>query len=418
MSSLGGSCSVGKRSRSRRTVSIVSSTLKRGLRQPDDLVLVADRDVVDGVRTVDQLHVVGRLARGADDLFVALVTDQQDVVVVAGEALGLVVHLGHQRAGGVDDLQLALRGRGVHRRCDAMRGEHHDRALGYLVGLVDEDRAGVGQRLDHVPVVHDLVADVHRRAVLLERPLDGLDRAVDARAVPARLGQQHPLAGHAAGRRAGGTRNPHVDSRRHGSQGTDPRCREASRRLGPMATAPYGVRLLVGAAVTAIEETRKLPQTILMYPMTVASQLAHLVMKVQQDVADLVIKGDETLESLFPPKDEQPEWATFDEDLTTCARAAPLRTASASPRAGSRCSPAASRIRRAGRPTARPVATDRARDRRRLDYEALTLAQLRARLTSLRVADLEALLAYEDATKARAPFQTLLANRITRATAK
>src|ERR1700687_3996456 len=82
-----------------------------------------------------------------------------------------------------------------------------------------------------------------------------------------------------------------------------------------MATAPFGVRLLVGAAVTAIEETRKLPQTILMYPMTVASQVAHLVMKMQQDVADLVNKGDETLDQLFPPKDEQPEWATFDEDL-------------------------------------------------------------------------------------------------------
>jgi hypothetical protein len=36
----------------------------------------------------------------------------------------------------------------------------------------------------------------------------------------------------------------------------------------------------------------------------------------------------------------------------------------------------------------------------------------------LRIADLEVLLAFEDATKARAPFQTLLANRITRATAK
>ena len=81
-----------------------------------------------------------------------------------------------------------------------------------------------------------------------------------------------------------------------------------------MATAPYGVRLLVGAAVTAIEETLKLPHTILTYPMTIASQVAHLVMKVQQDVADLVNRGDETLESLFPPKDEQPEWATFDED--------------------------------------------------------------------------------------------------------
>ncbi len=53
-----------------------------------------------------------------------------------------------------------------------------------------------------------------------------------------------------------------------------------------------------------------------------------------------------------------------------------------------------------------------------LDYEQLTLAQLRARLQSLDVDELEALLAYEEATKGRAPFQTLLANRITRATAK
>ena len=83
-----------------------------------------------------------------------------------------------------------------------------------------------------------------------------------------------------------------------------------------MATAPYGVRLLVGAAVTAFEETRRLPQTILMYPMTVVSQIAQLVMKMQQDVAGLVNKGDETLESLFPPKDEKPEWAASTPSFT------------------------------------------------------------------------------------------------------
>jgi hypothetical protein len=53
-----------------------------------------------------------------------------------------------------------------------------------------------------------------------------------------------------------------------------------------------------------------------------------------------------------------------------------------------------------------------------LDYDSLTLAQLRARIQSLSVPDLRALLAYEESAKARAPFQTLLANRITRATAK
>src|SRR5215467_5618150 len=82
-----------------------------------------------------------------------------------------------------------------------------------------------------------------------------------------------------------------------------------------MATAPYGVRLLVGAATVAVEETMKLPKTILMYPMTLASQAAHIVMRFQQNLAELVIKGDSTLELIFSPKDEKPEWATFDEDL-------------------------------------------------------------------------------------------------------
>ena len=184
-----------------------------------------------------------------------------------------------------------------------------------------------------------------------------------------------------------------------------------------MATAPYGVRLLLGAAVTAIEETRKLPQTILTYPMTIASQLAHLVMKMQQDVADLVNRGDETLASLFPPKDEQPEWATFDEDLTD------VLPEPAAPD-GERLTEGRFALFTGGEPDTQvdgdgaAVATDLPDVVKRLDYETLTLAQLRARLTSLRVADLEELLAYEDATKSRAPFQTLLANRITRATAK
>jgi len=187
-----------------------------------------------------------------------------------------------------------------------------------------------------------------------------------------------------------------------------------------MATAPYGVRLLVGAAVTAIEETRKIPQTILMYPMTIASQVAHLVMKMQQDVADLVNKGDEMLDQLFPPKDEQPEWATFDEDLDDDQPGGPSTD-------GERLTEGRFALFTGGEPdTADPNPGTQAKHAKAdppdvvadLDYESLTLAQLRARLTSLRVADLEALLEYEDATKSRAPFQTLLANRITRATAK
>jgi len=170
-------------------------------------------------------------------------------------------------------------------------------------------------------------------------------------------------------------------------------------------------------AATAVEETLRLPHTILTYPMTLASQFAHLVMKVQQDVADLVIKGDETLESLFPPKDEQPEWATFDEDLdgspdsATAPRRAAGRFALYSTQDITEddepviVPPAASTV------TVPEIATE-------IDYDELTLAQVRARLQPLSVGELEDLLAYEEAGKARAPFQTLLANRITRASAK
>jgi hypothetical protein len=210
-----------------------------------------------------------------------------------------------------------------------------------------------------------------------------------------------------------------------------------------MATAPYGVRLLVGAATIAVEETIKLPKTILMYPMTLASQAAHAVMRFQQNVAELVIKGDATLESIFPPKDEQPEWATFDEDLGQDSKGAnavpgprtdgadavdPEHRAegrfalySTSDRAagdGAATSPARPMpVNHAKKPAVKP-ASPAPPVAGELDYEALTLAQLRARLNSLDVPELEALLAYEEATKARAPFQTLLANRITRATAK
>lgn len=199
-----------------------------------------------------------------------------------------------------------------------------------------------------------------------------------------------------------------------------------------MANAPYGVRLLVGAAATVVEETRKLPQTILMYPMTLVSQAAHIFMRFQQNVADLVIKGDETLDTLFPPKDEQPEWATFDEDLGAAPsvtqladereRRAEGRFAlySADPPEAERSNKNNTGGKKAAdvRSKTTPAAPERPDIVVELDYDDLTLAQLRARLQSLNVADLDALLNYEEATKARAPFQTLLANRITRASAK
>jgi len=203
-----------------------------------------------------------------------------------------------------------------------------------------------------------------------------------------------------------------------------------------MANAPYGFRLLVGATALAVEETLKLPHTILMYPMTLASQAAHLVMRFQQNLAELAIKGDSTLESIFPPKDENPEWATFDEDLPGVTDGAAYALADGvdgDRRAEGRFAlysltegaepansapPSKAKTARQSKKSAPSTTIPEPAVAAEIGYPALTLAQLRARLQSLGVDDLEALLAYEQATRARAPFQTLLANRITRATAK
>jgi hypothetical protein len=199
-----------------------------------------------------------------------------------------------------------------------------------------------------------------------------------------------------------------------------------------MAIAPYGVRLLVGAATVAVEETMKLPKTILMYPMTIASQAAHIVMRFQQNLAELVIKGDSTLESIFPPRDEKPEWATFDEELEDTRegsfaalpeggegeRRAEGRFALYSVAEAHEDASALTNSLKPSKKSSKDAAVPLPEVAEELDYVSLTLAQLRARLQSLSVDDLESLLAYEQATKARAPFQTLLANRITRANAK
>ena len=137
---------------------------------------------------------VGGLAAGADDLLVALVADQEDVVVLVGVADGFLVDLGDQRAGRVDGGELAALRPRRGRRGDAVRGEHDDVALGHLLRLVDEDRALLLQGLHDVLVVHDLVADVDRGPVLLEGLLDGDHGAVHARAVATGGGEQDTAA--------------------------------------------------------------------------------------------------------------------------------------------------------------------------------------------------------------------------------
>ncbi len=232
-----------------------------------------------------------------------------------------------------------------------------------------------------------------------------------------------------------------------------------------MFRPPYLARVAAGAAVYALEETRRLPSAAIHLPITAVSQLLQTSMHLQQFVTSLALKGDEVFDRLANRPVEQPEWATFDEDLDegepfdsadfsarlsrfdlfgdaepatdgptgddAPASVTTITSATTNGYAPSHSpEPEVTETGESGTPApADPPAPEPAPrpEQRgaiepevatRYDYANMTLAQLRARLRMLSVADLTALLEYEKQTFDRAPFVTMLTNRIATVQAK
>ncbi|RVW10867.1 lipid droplet-associated protein [Prescottella agglutinans] len=200
-----------------------------------------------------------------------------------------------------------------------------------------------------------------------------------------------------------------------------------------MIRPPFMARVAAGMAITAYEEALKLPSTAMTLPMTAVSQVLQTTMRVQQSMTALAIKGDQAF-CLLDRNEEEPSWAVFDEDRADFdtdgevdVEAPSEADATERPSSPGRFAlysmnpteegDAADRVEN---PDAAPTTPDVPVPEiaEELDYAALTLAQLRSRLRSLSVEDLTALLEYEERTAARAPFQTMLTNRITSAKAK
>lgn len=190
-----------------------------------------------------------------------------------------------------------------------------------------------------------------------------------------------------------------------------------------MPRLPLAVRVAAGLAATAVDEVRSLPSTVVSLPVTAVSQVLQSYMRTQQQVTALAIRGDELL-SFLTPGQEQPEWATFDEDdhppVATPPASRPSgagrfalysqvpddveTSTTANRRAPAKATPNTAR-RKAAKAAEVPAAP-------MPGYDAMTLAQLRARLRTLSLTELEDLLLHERAAQARAPFLTMLSNRI------
>ncbi|WP_280436479.1 lipid droplet-associated protein [Nocardia carnea] len=239
-----------------------------------------------------------------------------------------------------------------------------------------------------------------------------------------------------------------------------------------MFRPPFLARVAAGAAVYVLEETRRLPSAAVKFPITAVSQLLQAGMHAQQFVTSLAIKGDSVFDRIVNRPEQQPEWATFDEDDELPVRrpgTAPARSSEfdrfdsdpaevelalqetlAGLRAMQNGSPVpeaatfeteewekqvatdptpepepapVSEAAAEAADTTEPEVTDDPEPANapepelpevgaRYDYPNMTLAQLRGRLRTLTVADLVALLDYEQCTRDRAAFVTMLTNRI------
>jgi hypothetical protein len=181
---------------------------------------------------------------------------------------------------------------------------------------------------------------------------------------------------------------------------------------------PLPVRVAAGLVVTAVEQARDLPRLALGLPVTAVSQALQASMRVQQKVTELAIKGDRVLGGA-PPVEDEPAWATFDDDVAPRrnGRGASAELASVTTLRRPEPVPVPAPDVDPGPVDSGPGPTDGPADDATgpnvmPGYGTLTIPQLRGRLRYLGVNDLRALLVWEQAHGDRPPYVTMLSNRI------
>jgi hypothetical protein len=84
------------------------------------------------------------------------------------------------------------------------------------------------------------------------------------------------------------------------------------------STLPTPLRALLGLAALAVEEARKLPEslpsTLTSVPVEAVSAAMQASLRFQQQLTSLAVRGDELISQFRGVSDEPPQWATFDED--------------------------------------------------------------------------------------------------------
>lgn len=169
---------------------------------------------------------------------------------------------------------------------------------------------------------------------------------------------------------------------------------------------PFPLRVAAGIVGTTLDRLTRLPSELPGLGVSLAGQALRTSMRIRQEVADLAIRGDELLGDLTGGRNE-PGLATFDEDQpeSSPAQPAPASTPDAPDRRSPGAKPAAAR------PTATPEHPEPGV--KSVNGQVHTIAELRAAIRDLPAGKVRELLEVERAGQARAPWITLLENRLT-----
>lgn len=204
------------------------------------------------------------------------------------------------------------------------------------------------------------------------------------------------------------------------------------------------LRVAAGLVAVTVEKAQQLPRQVVELPVTAVSQIMQVSMRVQQRITDLAIKGDQAISSLRPVE-ENPSWATFDDEAPIRPAEEPAEPVGELPLHDEPVDDVfddepidvdpiddelAADVLADDEPADNRATNGSVTDLRRpagetattgapagiSGYDELSLAQLRARLRRLSVEQLTELLSWESAHQDRPAFVTMLGNRITTVT--
>ena len=189
------SCCLGRRSCGKRALGVQDLRgvvhAQSGLRDHPQALELGGRHTGHILDGLDQVNSTLELPHRALDLGVALVADHEKLIPLTMQFGNFHMDLGHQRAGCIKDLQAPGLRLLLHLQAHAVRAENQGRAARDLLQVLDKDRALFAQIVDHIGVVHDLMAHINGPPKSLQGLLDDVDRAVHAGTKTPGFGKQH-----------------------------------------------------------------------------------------------------------------------------------------------------------------------------------------------------------------------------------